>query len=122
MQSSTQPLPLREAQYPINQGDISEIPTDPSADPPPQPSAEAILRQSTAQLTAIEYSQSSERSKLLRESFGFPYVSLLDAPQENISSAGTSPLLLQSDGIDMYDWQNNALPGEQSEAKYYKPF
>lgn len=111
-----------EAQRPENQQNISEIPTDPSAENPEIPSDEAILKQITSQLTAIEYSQTPDRSRALRESLGFPSISLLDAPQETIMTAGTSPLLLQSDGIDMYNWQNNASAGQQSEVKYYNPF
>ena len=102
-----------EAQRPENQGAISEISGSST------PSDQQILLQSSAQLPSINYNQSIETLSELRKTFQYPSNTILDAPLQTEVDSVNSSLLLQSDGVDLYDWQNNALAGNQSEVKYY---
>ena len=102
-----------EAQRPENQGAISEISGSST------PSDQQILLQSAAQLPSINYDQSIETLSKLRKTFQYPSNTVLDAPLQTEVNSINSSLLLQSDGVDLYDWQNNALAGNQSEVKYY---
>ena len=84
-------------------------------------SEEDLLKQNTSQLIAIPYTFSITRRRKIRASFGNPTTSLLEPTVSTVEDQSVIPFRGQPDTIDLYNWYNNALPGESSQVYYYNP-
>jgi hypothetical protein len=91
------------------------------ADVPFNVSEENLLKQTTSQLISIPYTFSISRRRKIRASFGNPITSLLEPTVSTVEDQNVIPFRGQSDTIDLYNWYNNALPGEASQTYYYNP-
>lgn len=119
----------KEAQNPENQAAITGssgvehlIDDDLNrADVPFNVSEENLLKQTTSQLISIPYTFSISRRRKIRASFGNPITSLLEPTVSTVEDQNVIPFRGQSDTIDLYNWYNNALPGEASQTYYYNP-
>jgi hypothetical protein len=82
---------------------------------------EDITKEIVSQLIAINPSVSLTKLRNIRISFDNPVSSVLEIPQEPINDESVVPFRTEVDSIDLFDWRNNALPGENGEVSYYNP-
>lgn len=79
--------------------------------------------QRVANLLAIPKNHSNAYTKKLRISLGLPTAQA--SPDQDMSAMELNPLMrtyLGTDtNVDIYDWRNNCLPGEQESRTYYNP-